>query len=372
MSSKEVATLGDGQVFVKRTEEGQMCAVKSEIELSLREKDLCQVPGGSVMITASGLDRLNKVAGLTVIKPPQIAITVERRGYPETTMVENPYIEYSEDGAIKVVTVECLAIGLSPVGNWCITQERLRYDLVQYFAADAWNKVKKYPDCGRFMTKKFHDRDGDGRMWIPIMMDTGLSVDISHPEITSVITGHITRQKFAERIASTICRRNAMKRHPSIAKSLVIPEQGYGYVEVIGWQHDQTADGLKKMAAQAVAGELPSSEVEVVQIETEVKFGDEENVTVEADVSSDDMDQGGKKREEEQQSLFEQDNALEDREKHLLYLKKVQDSLGDKFNPKVWEISPELADQDFSELKDEDLEFLVTQFKSIARKQKEE
>ena len=291
MGSREIATLGDGQVFVKRTEEGLMCAVKAEIELSLRDKELCSV-GGSVMVTATGFDKLNRVAGLTVIKPPQIAITVERRGYPETTMVENPYIEYSEDGAIKVVTVECLAIGLSPIGNWTITQERLRFDLVQYFAADAWGKVKKFPDCGRYTTKSLHDKHEDEKMWVPIMMNTGLSVDISHPEIVSVLTAHITRQKFAERIASTISRRNAMKRHPSIAQSAVTPEGGFANVTVIGWQHNQTTGNLKTMAAQAAAGVEVPKEIEVVKAETEVEFGDEENDAVQGDeISTDDINE---------------------------------------------------------------------------------
>jgi len=372
MGSREIATLGDGQVFVKRTDDGQMCAVKSEIELGVREKELCAVPGGSVMITASGLDKLNRVAGLTVIKPPQISITVERRGFPETTMVENPYIEYSKDGAIKVVTVECLAIGLSPIGNWCITQERLRFDLVQYFASDAWNKVKKFPDCGRFTTKAMHDKHADGNMWVPMMLNTGLSVDVTHPEITSVLTGHITRQKFAERIASTICRRNAMKRHPSIAQSVVQPEQGgYAYVPVIGWQHDQTVDGLKKMAAQAVSGDSPPAEVEVLQVETEVEFGNEENSAVEGDLSSDDMDQN-KKSVEEQQTLFEQDNVLGNREENLLYLKKVRDSLGDKFRERVHALAPDLSEcDDLSKAPDHNVDALVGAFKAEARQQKE-
>jgi hypothetical protein len=387
---KEIATLGDGEVFVRRTPTGQVKAVRTTMGLSLDDKELCPINKSNVMITTYGFDKMNRVAGLSVVYPPQINITVDRRGFPETALVENPYIEYDDDGSIRVITTECLAIGLSPIGNWCITQERLRFDLRQYFIAEAWGKVKKYPACGKFTTLAGHESgpDAHDHMWVPVIAGCGLSVNLMHKEIESVLTGHITRQKFAERIATSICRRNAMKRHPAIAQTLVNPRQGYAEVDVIGWQHDKSADEIKDIAASvANRGVVPSAiqhgdkgmsidgkPVEIVTEETNVEYGDEENAAVKEDVSTDDMDQNrtGTGISTEQGNLFDQEEAaLEEREKNLLYIGELENSMGhDDLNGVIDEIAPDTPDTDYLMMTDEQLATLVGKLKEWNRTRK--
>ena len=356
----EIATLGDGEVFVKRTPEGSFRAVRGEIRLSQSDKEVASIPGGGVMISTYGYDKLNKFAGLTIVYPPQIPITVTRRGYPETAMVENPYIEYDDDGVMKVITVEALAIGLSPIGNWVITQERLRYDLHQYFVSDAWSKAKKYPACGKFVSRETYSKmeDRENRMFLRVMGDWGLALDVTHPDVMSTLTGQITRQKFAERIASSICRRNAMKRHPAIAKSEVKLHGGEAYVTVYGWQHDMTAAQLNKMVSLTTGGNLPP-QIQLQSESKEVQYGDGEVSSVEVEIVGDDLDkQNGKdpKDPEEQGSLFSEEGALEDKEKMLIYLGSCEAKLGmDPFREilephvkgitKIFEISEDLDDK---------------------------
>lgn len=387
--SKEIAVLGDGQVFVRRTPEGQIRAVKTVMGLSLSDKELCPIKGGNVMITTYGFDKLNRVAGLSVVFPPQISITVDRRGFLETALVENPYIEYDDDGSIKVISTECLAIGLSPIGNWCITQERLRFDLRQYFIAEAWSKVKRHPACGKFTTVAGHESgpDAHDRMWVPVISGCGLSIDLMHPEIESILTGHITRQKFAERIAHSICRRNAMKRHPAIAQSVVRPKDGWADVEVIGWQHDKTAEELKALTTSvANQGALPKDlqhgegpvsingkPVQVLAEENTVEFGDKEKAVVQDEISGDDMDQNssGKGISQEQEGLFDEETSLGEREKHLLYIRELEDAMGIKdLNEVIDQIAPDTPDKAFPDMTDEEISTLVKHLEDWNRKRK--
>lgn len=357
---REVAVLGDGEVIVKRTPDGTFQAIRGHITLSLKNKEIVSIPGGGTMITSYGFDSLNKVAGLTTLYPPRIPITVDRRGYPETLDVENPYIEYDDDGAIRVITVECYAIGLSPIGNWVITQERLRYDLRQYFISEVWSKVKKMPATGKFISEEARAKlkDQDENMWIKVISNWGLHIDPRHEEITKVLTGHLTRQKFAERIASTICRRNAMKRHPAIGKSEVHPRGGEARVLVYGWQHDLTADQVNNMARLTTSGKVPP-QVELRSEQTDVEYGKSELETVEAEVVSNNLDQkNGKPKdgEEEQSSIFAEDDSLDDRSKKLVYLGSKEEELGEEKFVEI--ISSRVEHANFVRLEDLDEEDL--------------
>lgn len=359
---REISRLGEGEVFVKRAPDGTFKAIRGEITLSLRRKEIVSIPGAGTMITSYGFDSLNKVAGLTTIYPPRIPITVDRRGFPETVDVENPYIEYDNDGAIRVITVECYAIGLSPIGNWVITQERLRYDLRQYFISDIWAKVKKLPATGKFISEETRDKrdDQDEHMWIKVMANWGMFIDPRHEEISKVLTGHLTRQKFAERIASTICRRNAMKRHPAIGKSEVLPQGGEARVQVFGWQHDLTAAQINNMAQLTSDGALPK-QIELRSEETEVEYGKSEVEVVERAVVSDSItsqSEVSKSDETEQGSLFsESDDSLSERDRNLIYLGGKEEEHGNRqFRSIVEEAVPDIDSySSLSELSDEDV-----------------
>ena len=374
---KEIAHLGEGEVFVKRAPDGTFRAIRGEIWLSIKDKEIVSIPGAGTMITSYGYDSLNKIAGLTTIYPPRIPITVDRRGFPETVNVENPYIEYDNDGAIRVITVECYAIGLSPIGNWVITQERLRYDLRQYFISDIWAKVKKLPATGKFISEETRDKrdDQDEHMWIKVMANWGMFIDPRHEEISKVLTGHLTRQKFAERIASTICRRNAMKRHPAIGKSEVLPKGGEARVQVFGWQHDLTAAQINNMAQLTSDGGLPK-QIELRSEESEVEYGKSEVEVVEHAVVSDSItpqSEASKSDEIEQGSLFsEGDDSLSERDRNLIYLGGKEEEHGNRrFRQIVEEAVPDIDSySSLSELSDEEVVLATEAIKEWERKDK--
>ena len=104
--SQEIALLGDGAVFVKRTESGLVKAVKAQVRLDERKGHLAEIQG-KVMITGAGYNEMNKVAGVSVVTPEKITL-------PDGSMVVNPYpIIDLISGSISKVWVKKMAIGLS-------------------------------------------------------------------------------------------------------------------------------------------------------------------------------------------------------------------------------------------------------------------
>jgi hypothetical protein len=351
-----MAPLGDDQVFIKRTPDGLVKAVSAVVPLDLRRKEIVSIEG-NFMITAIGYDRLNKVAGLSVVYPPSTPYTFMINGVPDTRDVGNPFIEYDDEtGAIRTISVTCLALGLSPIGNWCITHERLRFDLNRYFAMDAWSKVKRFKEVGQFQSKNIYDKrdDKDFYLFIKVMPGWGLALDTRHAEIQKILTTHFNRQKFAERIASTICRRNAMKRHPAIAKSTVMPRDGIADVQVYGWRHDLDTVQINKMIGSAAQGKLPPN-IEVISKDSDIEYGSKDGAVVETEISSDDIDRGPSG---DQDSLFDDDaNVLSEREANLFYIGDCDERLGARFLDVVSGIVPRIETIDnFSELTNDELE----------------
>ncbi len=356
---RERATLGDGEVFLKKTSKGDLMAINAIVPLDLKRKEIVSIPGGNYMITAVGYDRLNKVAGISVIYPPTVVHTFVRDGIPETREVGNPFIEYDQDsGAIKTISVTCLALGLSPVGNWAITQERLRFDLNRYLTMDAWSKVRNFKNCGVFQSNEAYESRSDKEyfLFVKAMPGWGLALDTRHDEVQKVLTSHFTRQKFAERIASTICRRNAMKRHPSIAKSVVMPQGGVADVQVYGWKHDLGTEQITTMIGDVAQGQLPKN-VELLTQESEVEFGSGDISSVETDISTDTIDQKTTPGNGQSSMFGSETFNPSERDANLFYIGECDDRLGDRFLDILGPIVSRIDTiESFNDLTNEELE----------------
>ena len=204
-------------------------------------------------------------------------------------------------------------------------------------------------------------------MWVKVMANWGLSIDPRHEEIIKVLTGHLTRQKFAERIASTICRRNAMKRHPAIGKSEVVPRGGEARIPVFGWQHDLTAAQINTMAQLTSSGALPK-QIELRSEETEVEYGKSEVAAVEHDVVADNIgtqSESSSPDDNEQGSLFSEDDSLSDRDRSLIYLGGKEEELGNRqFREIVGEVVQDIDSySSLSELSDEAVDLATEELK---------
>ena len=265
--SQEIALLGDGAVFVKRTESGLVKAVKAQVRLDERKGHLAEIQG-KVMITGAGYNEMNKVAGVSVVTPEKITL-------PDGSMVVNPYpIIDLISGSISKVWVKKMAIGLSPIGNLVITTSTLLYDIQMYFIQDLVKKIKFNAAAGRLcMESMLTDQDKQKGIFYRIEGDLGVWADFSHKEILTCIETFVQNKLFAERKAQTIAERNAMKKHPALATTLVIPtgpeKARTAVVNVVGFSHDFSQQELLDIAQKASDGEpitVNNKKVEVVDI----------------------------------------------------------------------------------------------------------
>lgn len=253
----EVANLGDGAVFVKRTQAGVIKSVKGTIILREELGQLAEVPpkSGKVMVAANGFNELNKIAGLSIITPKTLTL-------PNGDIVVNPYpVIDPVSRTIEKVWVKKMAVGYSPIGNMVITSSTLLYDITTYFLQDLAKKVQYNKDAGKVtMGANLTEEERTKGTFHPIQGDLGIWVDYTHKEVLKALDTFIQNKLFAERKAQTICERNVMKKHPALSTVNVLAQGPEGKrvakVTIIGFCHDLTEKELLGLAEKAeTAGE---------------------------------------------------------------------------------------------------------------------
>ncbi len=286
--SQEVALLGDGAVFVKRTESGLVKAVKAQIKLEEKKGHLAEIQG-KVMITAAGFNEMNKVAGISIVTPDTLTL-------PDGTKVVNPYPMIDPvSGTISKVWVKKMAIGLSPIGNLVITTSTLLYDIQMYFVQDLVKKIKFSAAAGRLcMESMLTDQDKQKGIFYRIEGDLGVWADFSNKDVLTCIETFVQNKLFAERKAQTIAERNAMKKHPALSTVYVVPtgpeKARIGIVNVVGFSHDFSQQELLDIAQKAADGEpitVNNKRVEVIDITGAATNEDITATTDEEEVSND-------------------------------------------------------------------------------------
>jgi hypothetical protein len=293
--TQELALLGDGAVFVKRTESGLVKAVKAQIKLEEKKGHLAEIQG-KVMITGAGYYEMNKVAGVSVITPEKLTL-------PDGSTVVNPYpIIEPTSGSISKVWVKKMAIGLSPIGNLVITTSTLLYDIQMYFIQDLVKKIKYSAAAGRIcMESMLTDQDKQKGIFCKIEGDLGVWADFNNKDVLTCIETFVQNKLFAERKAQTIAERNAMKKHPALSTVQVIPigpeKARTAVVNVVGFSHDFSQQELLDIAQKANDGEpitVNNKKVEVVDItgsatEEDLTVGTEEEENTESPYTGGDL-----------------------------------------------------------------------------------
>lgn len=221
-------------------------------------------------LTALGYDRLNTVAGVTFFTLPERLIDNEGQERP------NPWIEQDKHGAIHFVRVAQVGFGRAATGNLVAHALSVTYDLRTYLSQDLWSKWQGKKGWGNkpnvsakdwgVLTPADVTTPPDKDHTLPFHIPAGviLWVDFKQLEVQSIIGEHINRQKFAERNAITICRRNILKKFFGVSRlddSMTV--QVTGFV-----QEDRDLMAMGKAVAAAQAGEIVI-DGEQVKIEAE-------------------------------------------------------------------------------------------------------
>lgn len=361
--TKEIATIGDGQVFLGRDEQGYIRTIKGKVALK-KGVHFIKI-SGKFTITSQGYNELNRIANISLVKPP--SIVVDGRDMP------NPYIERdSETKCVDVVHIRIVGIGFAPTGNLVIVDKSLIFNLTTYFIQDIAAKTKKFPVCGcwgidkeeptAWQTKidkwvsgknvgdvvNAKPTDTANLQFIPVKkagnISMGLWVDFAHPEIQAAFNEFTSRMKFAERIADTICSRNVLKAHPSIGLADIsdkTTEKDPNQISVMvyGFKHDMSIRSLREICTAGSQGdigkvkEIAGASVETIA-EPEPEVAEYEEVSQAAEeVAADEQveskkesekkaEKVGKKKEKSQKK--ESENAGE----YMVKLQEVAQKIG--------------------------------------------
>jgi hypothetical protein len=282
LKKQSISFLGDGQVFVKRTTEGLVRAVKAPVVLEEKNGELAVI-SGKTMVTAKGFYHANQIAGLSIITPEKLTL-------PDGQVVVNPYpIIDPESGTIRKIWVKKLAIGNSPTGVLVVTSATLLYDINMYFIQDLIKKVTYNAGSGRVcMESGLTDDERRKGIFYKIDGNMGVWADMSNKEILKAIDTFVNKKQFAERNAQTIAERVALQKHPAMAHIAYVsaagPDKAHrAQVTIFGFVPDFSQKQLMDIADQAERGEeivVNGSKAEVIET---VGVASEEDMVVEAD-----------------------------------------------------------------------------------------
>ncbi|MDW0113808.1 hypothetical protein QT711_11475 [Sporosarcina saromensis] len=278
LRKQNVAALGDGEVFVKKTDNGRIRSVKGAVTLSERNGEIATIQG-KTMTTAKGFNTLNQIAGLSIITPEKLTL-------PDGQIVVNPYpIIDPESGTISKVWVKKIAIGYSPTGNLVITSSTLLYDIKMYFIQDVMKKVTYNQGAGRVcMESMLTEEEKQTCIFLKIEGLLGVAANIQHKDVLKAIDTYINKKQFAERNAQSICERLVMSKHPALASAAYVTKQGeVAKVPVVGYVHDFNREELLDIAEAAERGEevvFQGQKADVIEATVEASEAD---IQVDAD-----------------------------------------------------------------------------------------
>jgi hypothetical protein len=243
-----------------------MRPVKAELALYERAGQIYQVKK-SFAITNEGYNLLNKVAGISIVTPQKV--TADEREHP------NPYIErHPTTKMIESVFIRKIGIGYNLAGNVVVVDKTLLYNIYAYFIESIQSKMKKvvwkngkstneklHPACAQIGTKDEKPEKKKGRWaFFPTVPPLGLWINYEDSAIIDCLNEHTQKQRFGDRIASTIVERNIMKSHPAIGVSKVEPQKRLttndhkAYVTVYGFRHELGPVQIDEILAQAERG----------------------------------------------------------------------------------------------------------------------
>lgn len=293
-NSKEIASLGDGQVFIKRTPHGAIKSICAKLKLEEVKGELANIQG-SMTITAAGYNSLNRIASISIFTPEKLTL-------PDGQIVVNPYpIFDQESGTIEKVWVRKIAIGYAPSGNLVMTSTTLLYDIKLYFIQDLIKKIKNDKSVGKITVENLlTDEERKKGIFESVQGKMGVWANLENIDALKCFETFVQNKLFADRKAQTVAERNVLKKHPALAFSKVLAlgtdKRHEAYVQVIGWNNDLTEKDYKKLATMYESGEN-ISEYKGVTVET---------IELPGEINEDDL----KASSDEEEIIHEEDNTV--------------------------------------------------------------
>jgi hypothetical protein len=242
------------------------------------------------LVTATGYKYLNKVASISIVTPQ--SVIVDERPVP------NPHIERnSRTKAIESVNIRKMGIGYSPAGNIVVIDKTLFYNVYTYFiqaiqakmSRAEWATVeggrrqktdkKEFPNCAVYGIADEKPTIPGRWAFYPTEEPLGIWINYEDQAIVDCLEEHTQRQRFGDRMATTIVERNILKDHPAIAVSQVFEKSGpagiQATVTVHGWRNDNSPRNISEIMRRAEGGK-DSADFEIqAEVITEIDAEEE-------------------------------------------------------------------------------------------------
>jgi len=278
---KNMLKLGDGAAFFIVEGGQERRAFKAKVELSYPDQ-FCFI-SKKPMICAPGLEKANQYAGIEIYKPQKLIAN----GGAE---VMNPYYTTDENGLITGITMRGIGIGYSPLGNLAAIDQTIMINMSTVLLQELQAKLKYSPSIAalghrdrrpaqfkanftaydeqarkRVVKKTEMIATDDTWLYIPVFGLTGYWLDVSAPDVLEIFDGYIQKQRFIERTANTILRRQILSQHPAIGTkvpTVTCETKGKeaGYVIVYGYKPEADDARKKRHDMEALAARLASGE----------------------------------------------------------------------------------------------------------------
>jgi hypothetical protein len=203
------------------------------------------------VVTALGYDVCNRIVGVSFVAPETLKLD-------DGSIRPNPsWIRHAKTNELLAIRVRRIGIGRNAQGNLVAEDLTVTYDVSLYLAQDLYSKWTGRKSDNTKEWGKLHPNEAIPTLKLnekafPVPGGVTLVVDITHKDVVHIIGEHINRQKFAERNAVTICRRNILKRFIPVTR---LDESKR--VPCIGWaQTDRDMGGLARAASEANEGRI--------------------------------------------------------------------------------------------------------------------
>jgi hypothetical protein len=354
----ELVKLTSGKALVSASSDGNIQAIKADVELSMANKDIIDINGNPV-ITASGFDKLNKVAGVSLVMPQRIDV-------PGHGVQPNPFFITDPDtGGMQFVMAKMSAVGFSPVGNLAVVDQTLLFSLLSYFKMDCLAKIKKIPGFGKSAHRQnLTPEELKFGYFIPTLdKNYGIWMDTRHMEFMKVQNDHCQRQRFAERIALGILKRNCLRHHPAIGvMNVQLEAGGKCSVPILAWRKDVSLGTLRKIAEDTGTREgVETVKSEVITTE-QINVADAAIVTAETAADTN-VETGGKETIEVPKTV----NEPSKREKTEIRIGEMISGLGEERWQAFYK-SKVVSGRSLDKFSDDELEDFAHQLQQHCRK----
>ena len=303
---QNVSVIGAHDVFVRRTDHGELRQVIAPVRLSLADDTIYQLPVWSkyrkgtaieweendgafewkavvpdhakhkATITAFGLHVINKVAGCAIGQPDSVFVDGVERTNP---FVERAQTSNGRPGDIVRVVLRVNVVGPAPAtGNPVVVQYTLDVDpskdlqhmLMQQVVKDKVGAFVYLVDEADWEDIRIGMPPADRQRWklLPLYGGVGIAHDLRNVDVQKAYQKHINLIQNALKKAQTVARRNAMRAHPALAyQTVVLDQNGSAVVAVTGWMSSDRSIGKYAELLERMSRGLPTELAHIDQAE---------------------------------------------------------------------------------------------------------